>query len=68
MGAPVEIVLQGITVLLDLVEVMVASVHDVLANPPIGDFQVTVIQHRLSPLYLPGTIPPESPEDNGPIL
>ena len=65
---PVKEVLYGVLVFFNLVKLVHVSVEDVFANPLIGDFKVTLIQHRLSPLLLLGTIPPQSREDNGPIL
>jgi hypothetical protein len=64
----VEKVLDGIADFLAVVEVVVFVVEYVIANPLVGDLKVAFIQHRLPPRFLRGTIPPESPEDNGPIL
>ena len=65
---PGEEVLQGVPNLFDVVEIVVPFVEDVVPNPLIRDFKVTLAQHCTAPQFLPGTIPPESREENGPIL
>ena len=47
---------------------VVFPVEDMVANPPVRDLQVALVEHGVPPSFSPRTILPNSAMDNGSIL